>query len=66
VLAAGPDCKLVKVGDLILVSQFSPTEARERQSDKSLIANEDDVLAIIVPETVSKSVDNKKELVNAD
>lgn len=54
VLAAGPECSLVKAGDTILVSQFSPTEARERVSDKTLIANEDDVLAIITPDKAAK------------
>lgn len=63
VLAVGPDCKLVKVGDLVLVSQFSPTEARESQTDKTLIANEDDVLGIIVPTIGSKPV-VKEENVN--
>lgn len=47
VLACGPEVTLVKTDDVILVSQFSPVEAREKVTDKTLIASEHDVLAVI-------------------
>jgi len=48
VLAVGPEVKDFKVGDVILVSQFAPTQAKELPSDKTLIVPAEDVLAIVV------------------
>lgn len=48
VLAAGPEVKDFKVGDIILVSQFAPTQAKESPADKTLIVPAEDVLAVIV------------------
>lgn len=47
VLAVGDGCTLVKKDDVILISQFAPTEARESIKDNTLIASEEDVLAVI-------------------
>lgn len=48
VLAVGPEVKDLKVGDVILVSQFAPTQAKELPADKTLIVPAEDVLAVIV------------------
>lgn len=48
VLATGPEVKDFKVGDVILVSQFAPTQAKETPADKTLIVPAEDVLAVIV------------------
>lgn len=45
VVAVGPDATTVEVGDVVYVSQFSPTECRDIPSDKTLICPEEDILA---------------------
>jgi co-chaperonin GroES (HSP10) len=49
VLAVGPDAKVAKVGDIVLVPQFAPTQAKEAPGDKTYIIPEEDVLAFITP-----------------
>lgn len=48
VVAVGPEVKDFKAGDVILVSQFAPTQAKESPVDKTLIVPAEDVLAVIV------------------
>lgn len=47
VVAVGPDAQFTKVGDVVLVSAFAPTEARLSKLDKTVIFSEDDVLASV-------------------
>lgn len=47
VVAVGPDVVAIKVDDVILVSQFAPTQAKEIPSDDTLIVPAEDVLAIV-------------------
>lgn len=47
VLAIGPDVKHTTVGDVVLVSAFAPTEARESKLDKTVMFSEDDVLGAV-------------------
>lgn len=54
VKAIGEEVKIVKVGNTVLVSQFGPTEAKEKMFDKTLIVAEEDILAIIVPDKAAK------------
>lgn len=54
VLVLGKDCKHVKVGDTVFVSQFGPTEVKESVADHTLMVSEDDVLAVLVPSKPAK------------
>lgn len=47
VVAVGEDASVVKVGDVVLVSQFGPTEAKENPLDKTLVCAEEDILAVV-------------------
>lgn len=47
VVGIGPEVKDFKVGDVILVSQFAPTQAKESPIDKTLVVPSEDVLAVI-------------------
>lgn len=53
VVALGKDVEVVKVGDIVLVSQFGPTEAKENVFDKTLVVAEEDILCIIKPDKVT-------------
>lgn len=46
VLAIGPEVTTVKVGDIIYVAQFSPTECRDKPDEKTLICPVEDIMAI--------------------
>ena len=48
VIATGDEVKDFKAGDVILVSQFAPTQAKELPSDDTLIVPAEDILAVIV------------------
>jgi co-chaperonin GroES (HSP10) len=54
IVAIGNEVKTVVVGDEVFVSQFAPTEAREKVSDKTLVIPEEDILAVVIPDNVSK------------
>ena len=47
VVAIGATVKEIAVGDVVLYSQFAPTAAQEKNTDKTVIIPEDDVLAVI-------------------
>lgn len=51
VLAIGPDVKFTKVGDVVVVSAFAPTETREKRTDKTVTFSEDDILAAVTNES---------------
>lgn len=53
VLAIGPDVKHTKVGDVVVVSSFAPTETRETKLDKTVTFSEQDILARV--EATNKS-----------
>lgn len=48
VVAIGDEVKDFEAGDVILVSQFAPTQAKELPSDDTLIVPAEDILAVIV------------------
>lgn len=48
VVAIGDEVKDFEADDVILVSQFAPTQAKELPSDDTLIVPAEDVLAVIV------------------
>lgn len=54
VLGIGPDCKDVAVGDVVFVSQYGPTQVKENVNDHTLMASEDDVLAVLAPDKAAK------------
>lgn len=48
VVAIGDEVKDFEADDVILVSQFAPTQAKELPSDDTLIVPAEDILAVIV------------------
>lgn len=56
VVAVGPDVDptIFKVGNVVLVAQFAPTQAKEIPSDDTYIVPCEDVLAVIVPDQAKK------------
>lgn len=50
VLSVGPEAKGFKEEDIIFVSQFAPTEARESAAAKTMVVPAEDVLAKLVKE----------------
>lgn len=51
VLAVGPDVKHTAVGNVVIVSAYAPTEAREKQTDRTVMFSEQDVLGSITNES---------------
>ena len=50
VKAVGPEADEFKVGDIIFVSQYAPTDCRENPTEKTLTIPKEDVIARVVKE----------------
>lgn len=53
VVAVGPGVADIAPGDVVMVSQFAPTQVKEKPGDKTLMVPAEDVLAVVVPDKVA-------------
>ena len=54
VIAVGDNVVTVEVGDIVLCSQFAPTQAKEKPGDNTVIVPEEDLLAVVKPDKLTK------------
>lgn len=53
VVVIGTSVTLVSIGQIVLCSQFAPTQTKEKPGDKYVTLPEEDILAVIVPDKLA-------------